>query len=183
MKKEGAGVESVKSVGTHPSDAFDASDASPLLQKSPCGVTVAEILDVFSGATVVATVDPPMPAGHVALFEAGRVLGFPWLRLWRGVVAVGRGEDAWRAWLCHWVSPGALALARAFLARGMALAAPGPGDGTVPSSWRAALEAAAPEWTSSAAQRCCCGGQRWRRTVDGDVCTTCQDRTTKEGGQ
>jgi hypothetical protein len=182
MKKEGAGVGSVKSVGTRPSNAFDAFDASPRLQKATIGVTVADVLDVFSGARIVETVEPPMPAGHLALFEAGRVLGFPWLRLWPGF-AVGRGEDAWRAWLCYWVSPGALACARAALARGMGLAAPA-GDGIAPPTWRAALQAASPEWRSSPAQRCsACGGQRWRRTGDGDVCTTCQDRTTKEGGQ
>ena len=172
MKKEGAGVGSVKSVGGPPSEAFDASNACPLLQKSPRGVTIADVLDVFAGARIVETVDPPMPAGHVALFEAGRAAGFPWLRVW-GVV-VGRGKDAWRAWLCHWVSPGGLACARAALARGMGLAAPPAGDGIAPPRWRANLEADSPEWTSSAAQTCCwCGGQRWRRTGDGDECVAC----------
>jgi hypothetical protein len=178
-KKQGSRESAFKAQkGCHPAligrpgGAFCAKNALSLGPSFFEPVEIADVLAAFPGARIVETVDPPMPAGHVALFEAGRAAGFPWLRVW-GVV-VGRGEDAWQAWLCHWVSPGALACARAALARGMGLAAPPAGDGIAPPRWRANLEADSPEWTSSAAQTCCwCGGQRWRRTGDGDECVAC----------
>jgi hypothetical protein len=84
-------------------------------------LSVEDVLSVFPGARIVDVMDRPNPAGHTGIFEAGRHRGFPWLRLRPGV-AVGRGEDAWHAWLTGWVSPADLAVARARLARGEGIA-------------------------------------------------------------
>src|SRR5262249_17944067 len=102
MKNIGAGVGSVESFRRGASNAFDASNASPLLQKRATGVTLADVLDVFLGATV--SEPRPIPPGHRVVLEAARAAGFPWLRL-RHRVAVAGGEDGWRAWLEGWVSP------------------------------------------------------------------------------
>jgi len=114
------------------SEASEASEAPlptlptlltlpPSLTHALSGVTVDDVLTTFPGARIVDAVDPPMPAGHVELFEAGRCRGFPWLRV-RPRYAVGRGEESWRAWLSRWVSPADLVVARARLARGEGIA-------------------------------------------------------------
>jgi hypothetical protein len=123
-EKQGAGKlaqKAPKALSAPPFCAFCAlSPGACFPRESVGGVTVEDVLDVFGGR-IVAAVDRPMPAGHVELFEAARQRGFPWLRLRPGY-AVGRGEDAWCAWLGGWVSPADLVVARARLARGEGIA-------------------------------------------------------------
>jgi hypothetical protein len=95
--------------------AFCACSLGASFSREPAGgVTVEDALDVVPGATVVS--EPrSIPAGHLALLEAARAAGFPWLRLRPGLAIAG-DEDGWRAWLEGWVSPADLGLARRLLA-------------------------------------------------------------------
>jgi hypothetical protein len=113
-------VGSVGSVESPPSDAFDASDAWSLSGATSSGLTVEDVRDVFGGR-IIATTAPPITAGHVPLYELARAHGFPWLRVRPGL-AIGRGEDAWHAWLEGWVSPAELVMATHRLVRGEGLA-------------------------------------------------------------
>jgi hypothetical protein len=150
------------------------------------GVTVADVLYVFSGATIVPW-PPPIPAGHQALFDAARATRFPWLRI-RDGVAVAGDEDGWRAWLEGFVSPADLIAAHRALARGEGIVTrTTAGDVPVspPSSWREELPAT---FTSSPAQTCSrCGGREWQRMPDGDVCVACPPlvpcRPARTGGR
>src|SRR5262245_41621961 len=102
------------------SEAFEASEAPlptlPTLPTLTPSLThaLSGVPATFPGARIVDAVDPPMPAAHREVFEAGRQRGWPWLRLRPGH-AVGRGEESWRAWLSRWVSPADLVVARARL--------------------------------------------------------------------
>lgn len=172
MKNIPPGVGSAESVGCPPSSAFGASNASPLLQKQDAGVTVDDVLDVFSDARVVSW-PLPIPTGHQALLDAARAVGFPWLRLRTGLVIAG-DEDGWRACLEGFVSPADLGLARRLLAGGYGLGTRA-GLGDAPpwraGAWRTELAVA---FTSNLAQVCAtCGGRCWRRTRDGDLCASC----------
>jgi len=101
--------------------AFFANFAAPSFSSRPApGVTVEDVLDVFGGQIVEAT-GRPIPAAHVPLYALARAHGFPWLRLRPGL-AIGRGDDAWHAWLEGWVSPAELVVATDRLVRGEGLA-------------------------------------------------------------
>jgi len=113
-------VGSVGSVESPASDAFNASDAWSLSGATSSGLTVEDVRDVFGGR-IIATTAPPIPAGHVPLYELARAHGFPWLRLRPGV-AIGRGEASWRTWLTGWISPADVAGIQARLRRGEGLA-------------------------------------------------------------
>ena len=122
------------------------------------------------GGTIVARVDEPMPAAHVALVELARPLEFPLCELRPG--AFVPGTDGWRRWLGRFVPLATSGAARqALAAHAAARLAPRP-DVWIPQhvSW------SSPEFTTGPWQTCGrCGGRRWwHHPRHGDCCTVCE---------
>jgi hypothetical protein len=115
MKKEKGLAFEASKASEPPSNAIDASNASPLFREKSDPVTFDDVLAVFPEARIVTTWPPPIPAGHQSLFDAARAVGFPWLRVRPGFAIAG-DEDGWHAWLEGFVSPADLLLARRRLA-------------------------------------------------------------------
>jgi hypothetical protein len=143
-----------------------------LLPNQATGVTLADVLDIFPGATIVPW-PQPIPAGHQGVLEAARAAGFPWVRLRPGVAIAG-DEDGWHVWLAGWVSPADLGFARRLLAgryRLLTRATQGDAPARPVDTWRTGL---AEIFTTGPVQTCMrCGGRCWRRNLHGDTCAVC----------